>query len=121
MYALFEWLGRLDPGALYAVACAAAAIENVFPPLPSDLIVAFAAFAAARGRGSATAAFVAVLGGNVAGAMLMYGLGARYGSAAVLKRFGAGEAQETKLRSWYARYGLTAIVVSRFIPGVRAV
>jgi len=121
LHALLEWLARLPPAALYAVACLSAAAENVFPPLPSDVVVAFAAFAAARDHGSAVAAFVAVLAGNVAGAMLMYALGARYGSAAVLKRFGGGDAQEAKLRDWYGRHGLAAIAVSRFLPGVRAV
>lgn len=117
---LLEWLRGLDPAALYAVACLSAALENVFPPLPSDAVVAFAAFAAARGRGSALVAVAAVLVGNVAGAMFMYWVGRRYGSAAVLKRFG-GHAQEAKLRDWYARHGLLAIAVSRFLPGVRAV
>lgn len=118
---LLEWLRGLDPAALYAVACVSAAVENVFPPLPSDVVVAFAAFAAARGRGSAGLAVAAVLAGNVAGAMFMYWVGRRYGSAAVIKRLGGGEAQETKLREWYARHGIVAIAVSRFLPGVRAV
>lgn len=120
-HGLLEWLRGLDPAALYAVACLSAAVENVFPPLPSDAVVAFAAFAAARGRGSAALAFAAVLAGNVAGAMFMYWLGRRYGAATALKRLGGGEAQEAKLRSWYARHGLLAIAVSRFLPGVRAI
>ena len=121
MHTMLDWLGTLPLVALYAVACVAAAVENVFPPLPSDVIVAFAGFAAARGRGSALTAFAAVLAGNVAGAMLMYGVGARYGSGAALRRVGAAGAQEARLRDWYARYGLAAIAVSRFLPGVRAV
>ncbi len=119
--ALLAWVRDLSPSALYAVAGLSAAVENVFPPLPSDAVIAFAAFAAARGRGSGRAALVIVLAGNVAGAMAMYAVGVRYGAQAVLKRFGGAEAQEAKLRSWYARYGLVAIVVSRFLPGVRAV
>lgn len=118
---LLDWLRGLDPAALYAVAGASAAVENVFPPLPSDVVVAFAAFLAAQGRGSALGAFLAVLLGNVAGAMFMYGVGARYGAERVLKRFGASGAQEEKLRGWYGRYGVGAIVVSRFLPGVRAI
>ncbi len=118
---LLEFLRGLNPVALYAVACAAAAAENVFPPLPSDVVVAFAAFLAAQGRGSALGAFLAVLFGNVAGAMFMYRVGATVGAERVLRRFGATGDQEAKLRAWYARYGLGAIAVSRFLPGVRAV
>lgn len=119
--AVLEWVRGLSPGALYAVGGASAAAENVFPPLPSDAVVAIAAFSAARGRGSARAALAAVLAGNAAGAMAMYGLGARFGASAVLKRLGGSGTQERKLRAWYARYGLIAIAVSRFVPGVRAV
>ncbi len=118
---LLEFLRGLHPAALYAVACVSAAAENVFPPLPSDVVVAFAAFLAAQGRGSAAGAFLSVLVGNVAGAMFMYRVGAKFGAERVLRRFGATGAQETKLRDWYARYGLGAIVVSRFLPGVRAI
>ena len=118
---LLEFLRGLNPAALYAVACLAAAAENVFPPLPSDVVVAFAAFAAAQGRGSALGAFLSVLLGNVAGAVFMYGVGARIGAERVLRRFGAGPEQADKLRGWYGRYGLGAISVSRFLPGVRAI
>ena len=93
----------------------------MFPPLPSDVVVAFAAFLAAQGRGSALGAFAAVLLGNVAGAMFMYRVGARYGAERVLKRFGGSGAQEARLRGWYDRYGVGAIAVSRFLPGVRAI
>lgn len=121
MDSLLDWLRGLHPAALYAVACVSAAAENVFPPLPSDVVVAFAAFLAAQGRGSALGALASVLVGNVAGAMFMYWVGARYGAERVLKRFGAAGAQEAKLRAWYDRYGVGAIAVSRFLPGVRAV
>ncbi len=121
MQPLLQWLARLDPAALYAVAAGSAALENVFPPLPSDAVVAFAAFAAARGRGAVAFVFTAVLAGNVAGALFTYGVGARYGAAAVLPRFGATAEQERQIRAWYRRYGLLAIAASRMLPGVRAV
>ena len=120
MDGLLDWVRGLNPLALYAVSCVAAAAENVFPPLPSDVVVAFAAFLAAQGRGSALGAFLSVLVGNVAGAMFMYRVGATVGAERVLRRFGAGPEQEAKLRAWYARYGVFAIAVSRFLPGVRA-
>lgn len=121
MNGLLEFLRGLNPVALYAVAFASAAAENVFPPLPSDVVIAFAAFLAAQGRGSAVGAFAAVLLGNVAGAMFMYRVGAKFGAERVLRRFGASGPQEERLRSLYGRYGLGAIAVSRFLPGVRAI
>jgi membrane protein DedA with SNARE-associated domain len=97
---LLEFLRGLNPLALYAVACVAAAAENVFPPLPSDVVVAFAAFLAAQGRGSALGAFLAVLVGNVAGAMFMYRVGAKFGAdagAAPVRRRGAAGGQAPRL------------------------
>lgn len=119
--ALLDWLRELPPLALYGVSAVFAAAENVFPPLPSDVVVAFAAFLAAQGRGSAVGAFVAVLAGNVVGALFMYTVGRRVGAERAIARFGAGEAQVAKLRASYARYGVGAIVLSRFLPGVRAI
>jgi membrane protein DedA with SNARE-associated domain len=118
---LLDFLRGLNPVALYAVAFGSAAAENVFPPLPSDVVIAFAAFLAAQGRGSAVGAFLAVLVGNVAGAMFMYRVGAKFGAERVLRRFGAAGPQEERLRALYGRYGIGAIAVSRFLPGLRAI
>jgi membrane protein DedA with SNARE-associated domain len=53
--------------------------------------------------------------------MFMYRVGAKFGAERVLRRFGAAGPQEAKLRDWYGRYGVGAIAVSRFLPGVRAI
>ncbi len=118
---LLDWFARLPPLALYAALAFAAGIENIFPPLPSDTVVAFGSFIAARGQASPVLTYLATLGGNLLGAMLMYWVGARFGAERVLKRLdGAGQGRE-RLASMYARYGLWAIALSRFLPGVRAI
>lgn len=121
MDGLLDWLRGLSPVTLYAVSYLAAAAENVFPPLPSDVVVAFAAFLAAQGRGSALGAFASVLAGNVTGAMFMYWLGRRYGSDRVLRRFGSDGTGRARLETLYGKYGIWAIAVSRFLPGLRAI
>jgi membrane protein DedA with SNARE-associated domain len=105
---------------MYLALAVTAGIENIFPPLPADTVVAFGSFLAARGEGSAIGAFLATWLGNMAGAMLMYGVGARYGAERVSQRFGGGAGQE-RLQRMYARYGVWAIFLSRFVPGVRAI
>ena len=120
MQALLDWLSSLSPVAMYLALAGTAAIENVFPPLPADTVVAFGSFVAARGEGSAIGAFLATWLGNIGGAMLMYWVGARYGAERVSRRFDKGGGQE-KLQRMYARYGIWAIVVSRFLPGIRAI
>jgi membrane protein DedA with SNARE-associated domain len=117
-----EWAGALPLGLLYLILGVTAAAENIFPPLPADSVVAFGSFLAARGHGSAWIAFAAVWVGNVAGAMGVYTLGRRYGAAAMERRlFGERADQvERRLTAYYGRFGLAALFLGRFIPGVRA-
>jgi membrane protein DedA with SNARE-associated domain len=117
---LLDWLAGLPPLALYGALAAAAAVENFFPPFPADTVVAFGSFLAARGEGSIVGSFLATWLGNVAGAMSVYALGRRYGSAWLASRFG-GAAAEERVRGLYGRYGVWALALSRFVPGVRAI
>ena len=116
---LLDWLTSLPPAALYLALAVTAAAENIFPPLPADTVVAFGSFIAARGHGSALGSFLSTWIGNVAGAMLMYLVGRRFGSEWVRRKMGAGA--EERIQSMYGKHGTWAIVVSRFLPGVRAV
>jgi membrane protein DedA with SNARE-associated domain len=120
---MLEWLAGLPPAVLYLSLCGLAAAENVFPPLPTDTVVAFGIWIAARGAASPFLAFLATWLGNVAGAAGMYVLGRRHGTGWMRRRFPrlADDASEKRLRTLYARYGLAALVVSRFIPGLRAI
>lgn len=121
LHSILEWFAALPPAALYAALAFAAGIENVFPPLPSDTVVAFGSFIAARGQASAIGSFIATLAGNLAGAMLMYWVGKRYGAERVLERLGGADGARARLDALYGKYGIWAIAVSRFLPGVRAI
>jgi membrane protein DedA with SNARE-associated domain len=119
---ILDWLAGLPPAALYAALALVAGTENVFPPLPADTVVAFGAFLAARGQATLLGAFLATWLGNVAGALLVYLLGRRYGGEYArrwMTRLGAG-ASEARLEAMYARRGIVALFLSRFIPGLRA-
>lgn len=122
MDAVIEWLTSLPLATLYIALAAVAALENFVPPLPADTVVALGSFLAARGQGSAIAAFLATWAGNLGGAMVMYVLGRRYGAQRLERRLlgKRGPGAEAKLTALYGRYGLAALFVSRFIPGVRA-
>jgi membrane protein DedA with SNARE-associated domain len=117
-----DWLAALPAIALYLALAGAAAIENVFPPFPADTVVAFGAFAAARGQRSVLGVFLSTWAGNVAGAALMYALGRKYGSALIRGRLlRAGPDAEAKIEAMYRKHGLWALALSRFVPAVRAV
>ena len=122
MDGILQWLESLPVAALYACLALIAAIENIFSPVPADTVVAFGSFLAARGHGTAMGAFLSTWTGNVAGAMLMYAVGRHFGAGWLEARMagrGGGE-MTARLQSMYGKYGLTAIFMSRFLPGIRA-
>ena len=121
---LLESLATLPAATLYSVLVVTAAIENLIPPFPSDVVVAFGSFVVAQGnKGSMWGVFLATWSGNVAGAMIVYALGRRYGAERLEKRLAGKHAEsvDAKIRRLFERYGMPAVFVSRFVPGVRAV
>jgi membrane protein DedA with SNARE-associated domain len=119
---LLAWLGEMPVSALYLSIALVSAIENVFPPFPADITVAFGSFLAARGKGSPYSTFLVAWLGNMAGAGLVYFVSRRYGAGtftARLQKWGGSDA-ERRLKELYAKYGIPALMVSRFLPGVRA-
>ncbi len=123
MSGLIAWLTGLPLAVLYPVMAVAAAIENVFPPIPADSIVALGSWLAARGEGTVMGAFLATWIGNVGGAAVMYFVGRRHGAGWMHKRFPrlVDDRNEKRLEAMYGKYGVVTLVVSRLIPGVRAV
>jgi len=118
-----EWLGNLPLGSLYATIAVLSAFENFFPPFPSDAVIAFGAFLADRGHGSAITVFLLGWFGNVGGACITFMLGRRFGSKAFLHRLEkyAGPDAEQRIKQLHKRYGFAGLFVSRFLPGVRAI
>ncbi|MEP7381948.1 MAG: VTT domain-containing protein [Gemmatimonadota bacterium] len=122
LQSLLDWLASLPPTALLPVMAALAAVENIFPPIPADMLVAFGGFIAARNHGSPIPAFLAVWLGNVTGAMLMFVVGRRLGRDWIARRFhlDPGGANEKRLLDAYARFGTAGLFISRFLPAFRA-
>jgi membrane-associated protein len=119
---LIGWLSHAPLGLLYLIMAVFAAVENVFPPIPADTVVALGSWLAARGQGSPLWAFLSVWIGNIAGAAAMYYVGRRHGTAWIERRFPkiADEKSENRFRELHRKYGAASLFLSRFIPGVRA-
>src|SRR5689334_5000655 len=112
---LLGWVSSLPTWALYLLVSLTAAVENLIPPFPSDVVIAFAAFLVAQGaNGTKWGVFTAVWAGNVAGAMLVYWIGWKYGAERVEKRLAGENAakRDATVRRLFERYGLPAIFVS---------
>lgn len=126
LQAALDWLIAQPTGALLVAMFLLAVAENVFPPIPADTLVAFGAFLAARKGESAWPPFLVVWLGSVGGAIGMYAVGRHFGAAYVRRRMHmrtlkGKEGAEQRLKRAYARWGWPALVLSRFVPGVRAV
>ena len=122
--ALLEWLKGLPPLLVYLVVGGIAAVENVFPPVPADVVALFGGFLAGQGTGHPLAMFLVVWGGNVSTALLMYWVGRKQGMRFFQSRLGRiilHPGQMEKLSRFYQRRGTVVIFVSRFLPMFRAV
>jgi len=64
---VIESIGAVGVGALIA-------LENIFPPIPSEVILPFAGFSAARGSLDPGLAWAAATVGAVVGAYVLYGI-----------------------------------------------
>ena len=121
--AISSWVQSLPLGALYALLGLVAFIEGIFPPIPADIVVALGSFLAARRGANLALTTACIVVGSVAGAMVVYAVARKYGAAwlhARLKQAGVSNL-ELRLEVMYSRYGMTALFVSRFLPGLRAV
>ena len=122
LQAALDWLIAQPTGALLVAMFLLAVAENFFPPIPADTLVAFGAFLAARKGESAWPPFLVIWLGSVGGAIGTYAAGRRFGSAYMRRRMHSQKTgAEEKLRDAYLRFGWPALVLSRFVPGLRAV
>lgn len=99
-------------------------LENVFPPIPSEVILPLAGFTSSQGSMNVVAAFIWATLGSLAGAYFLYYLGAAIG-ADRLRRI-ADKMWLVKVDdvnaalAWFDKYGKISILVGRVIPGVRS-
>ena len=118
------WLDSLPGPTLYLVLGVGAALENVIPAIPADTFVALGGLLSAVGTVSARGVFLTTWLCNVASALVMYRLGYAHGRMLFETRIGhflLKPHQLERMARFYARWGLPAIFLTRFLPGVRSV
>jgi membrane protein DedA with SNARE-associated domain len=114
---LMETLGA--PGAGLAIA-----LENLFPPLPSEVILPLAGFTASRGEMGLLDVLVCTTLGSVIGALALYWIGALLGRervlaiAAKLPLVKASDIEKTE--AWFQRHGRKTVFFGRMIPLFRS-
>jgi membrane protein DedA with SNARE-associated domain len=122
-----EWVTSVIETLGYPGLTVLVALENIFPPIPSELILPLAGFLTGQNRFSFPLVLVATTLGSLLGALLLYGIGMaagqrgvrrlfeRYGHLALLTPDDLARAER-----WFDRYGPVAVFVGRLIPVVRS-
>lgn len=123
-----DWITELIASHGYLALFALMFVENVFPPIPSELIMPFAGYAAARGDIDPVGAVIAGSAGSLLGGLSWYGVGFWLGGKRfkrLAKRYGRwltiSESDVERAQKWFNRYGGIAVCAGRLIPAVRSV
>lgn len=114
---LMETLGA--PGAGVAVA-----LESIFPPIPSEIVLPLAGFTASRGTLDLTAVLVCTTIGSLVGAIALYGLGRTLGLPRLVRAadrmpLTTGDEVE-RTNAWFGRHGAKAVFFGRMVPIFRS-
>ncbi|MFJ8844614.1 DedA family protein [Streptomyces cyaneofuscatus] len=107
------------PGAGMAIA-----LENLFPPLPSEIILPLTGFAASQGVLSLASALFWTTLGSVVGAVALYGLGAVFGRERMHTLWAklplVKPSDLVRTEEWFARHGTKAVLLGRMVPVFRS-
>ena len=111
------------PGVAFLVA-----LESVFPPIPSEVVLPLSGFVAGRGDASLVGMIVAATVGSVVGAWVLYGLAALIGRHRLhrfVERWGrwfqVKPADLDRAEAWFDRRALAAVLVGRCVPLIRSI
>lgn len=124
---LTEWATDVVEQLGYGGVALLVAVENVFPPIPSEVVLGLAGYTAARGDAWVVGMIIAATIGSVVGALVLYGLSAAVGPVrlrAITIRYGSwigfGEADLDRAEAWFDRRSRSAVLVCRCIPLIRS-
>lgn len=101
--------------------------ENLFPPIPSEIVLPFAGFVARRGDGSVVVMVLASTVGSVVGALVLYAIAAAIGPERIHafvvrfgRWFGVKESDMVRAEQWFDRRSNAAVLVGRCVPLIRS-
>ena len=103
-------------------------VENLFPPIPSEIVLPFAGFVAQRGDASVVVMILAATIGSVVGALILYYISSAIGPDRLRqfvvrfgKWFGVKESDLTRAEEWFDRRSTTAVLIGRCVPLIRSI
>ncbi len=123
---MVEWINNLVGSLGYWGIGLLMFLENIFPPIPSELIMPLAGFAVSQGKMNFGLAVLAGTVGTMAGTYAWYYLGQlvnyhrlqawadRYG-----KWIQVSAKDIDRVNDWFNKYGVKAVLLGRMVPGIR--
>jgi len=124
---IVDWIDVVPPLGIYLIFFGIAYLENLIPPMPGDVIVAFGGYLAAEGTVSFTILLMVTVAASVLGFMNMYWFGRRWGSqiednpkSHFILRF-IDYKYFQKGKRWMHRWGQWIVFGNRFLAGTRSV
>jgi membrane protein DedA with SNARE-associated domain len=120
VFAIVDRLGAVGVGLLIL-------LENLIPPIPSEVILPLAGFRARTGTLDVVAVWVAATAGSLLGALLLYGLGAWLGYERLRRLAGrrwfvlASQKDLERGREMFDRHGGKVVLLARCVPFLRSV
>ncbi len=124
---LIEWIQTLSPLSIYLIFGVIAYLENIVPPIPGDLLVAFGGYLAAEQIIGFSPILAITTIASVIGFMNMYAVGAYFGDKIEVqrKKFWLMRFFDVKyfdkVKRWMDQYGQGVILANRFLAGTRSV
>lgn len=123
---MFSWITDFLESSGYAGVAFLMLLENVFPPIPSELVMPFAGYAAQQGDMDIVLVIVSGSIGSLLGALFWFYVG-RWLGLERLRRFSARHGRwltlspqdVDKADAWFDRHGQWAVLFGRLVPAVR--
>jgi membrane protein DedA with SNARE-associated domain len=124
---LSDWVVDVIDRLGYVGVALLVALENLFPPIPSEIVLPFAGFVARDGRATLVGMIIAATIGSVVGAWMLYGVAAWIGPERLerfLVRYGKWlrltPEDVAKAERWFDRRAIVAVLIGRCVPLIRS-
>lgn len=124
---LADWVTDVIDRLGYVGVALLVALENLFPPIPSEVVLPFAGFVARDGGATLIGMIIAATAGALAGALVLYGIAAWIGPDRLdrfLLRYGRWfrltPADVRRAEAWFDRRSEAAVLIGRCVPLIRS-
>ncbi|WP_096271072.1 DedA family protein [Paucisalibacillus globulus] len=124
---MYEWVTNIMEQFGYLGIFFMMALENVFPPIPSEIVLPFSGFMTTNSELTVTGVIITATSGSVLGAIILYGIGLlidverlekivdKWGHIIRIKKEDIHKAD-----SWFDKYGYWTVLFCRMIPLIRS-